>query len=383
MMLELVFWASVALVLYAYLGYPCALMALSFVRHRPVLKSTVTPDVSFIIAAHNEAGRIAEKIENTIGQKYPARNLEIIVASDCSTDETDEIVARYSPRVRLVRAWERNGKEAAQRLGIEASSGYILIFSDVATALAPDGVATIVQNFSDPTVGCVSSVDRFVDADGRTSGEGAYVRYEMLLRSLETRVNTLVGLSGSFFAARRIVCRRWADGRQSDFSALLNAVEMGFRGVLDPQSAGYYQNITNQSRELERKIRTVVRGLAVLASNARMLNPFRFGLFAWQLASHKLCRWLVPFGMVGAVLSNALLASGSTFYAAMLAGQAAFYGAAIGGLWTDLRILRIPSFLLLANLAVLAAWSRYICGDRMIVWKPSERAAQLPPASAR
>ena len=383
MMLEVVFWSAVALVLYAYLGYPCALVALSHVRHRPVRKGTATPDVSFIITAHNEASRIAEKIENTLGQNYPARSLEILVASDCSTDETDEIVARYSPRVRLVRAWERKGKEAAQRLAIEASSGDILIFSDVATALALDGVATIVQNFSDPTVGCVSSVDRFVDADGRTSGEGAYVRYEMLLRTLETRVNGLVGLSGSFFAARRNVCSRWTDGRQSDFSVLLSAVEMGFRGVLDPQSAGYYRNITDQSREFERKIRTVVRGFAVLASNARMLDPFRFGLFAWQLASHKLCRWLVPFGMVGALLSNAWLASGSAFYATLLAGQAAFYGAALGGLWSDRRILRLPSFLVLANLAVLAAWFRYIRGDRMIVWKPSERATQLPRASAR
>jgi glycosyltransferase involved in cell wall biosynthesis len=383
MMLELVFWSSIALVLYAYLGYPCALMALSLVNHRPLRRGTDTPSVSFIITAHNEASRIAEKIENTIGQNYPARRLEIIVASDCSTDGTDEIVGRYSPRVRLVRAGERKGKEAAQRLAIETSSGEVLIFSDVATALAPDGVAAIVQNFSDPTVGCVSSVDRFVDADGRTSGEGAYVRYEMFLRTLETRVNSLVGLSGSFFATRRIVCRRWADGRQSDFSALLNAVEMGFRGVLDPQSAGYYRNITDQSREFERKIRTVVRGLAVLAANARMLNPFRFGIFAWQLGSHKLCRWLVPFGMMGALLTNAPLASGSAFYAATLAGQLVFYAAAIGGLATNLRILRIPSFLLLANLAILAAWVRYTRGDRMIVWKPSERATRLPRASAQ
>ena len=382
MMLEFVFWSSVALVLYAYVGYPCALAALSLFRQRPVQKGPAQPGVSFIITAHNEASRIAEKIENTIGQNYPARSLEIIVASDCSTDDTDEIVGRYSPRVRLVRASERNGKEAAQRLAIDRSSGEILIFSDVATALTPDGVASIVRNFSDPTVGCVSSVDRFVDADGRTSGEGAYVRYEMFLRTLETRVNGLVGLSGSFFAARRIVCRRWAVGRQSDFSTLLNAVNMGFRGVLDPATPGYYRNITDDGREFERKIRTVVRGLAVLTSNARMLNPLRFGLFAWQLASHKLCRWLVPFGMTAALLSNGILASGSTFYTAMLVGQVAFYVAAIAGLWSDLRILRMPFFLLLANLAVLAAWFRYICGDRMIVWKPSERAEQLPRASA-
>jgi glycosyltransferase involved in cell wall biosynthesis len=383
MMLEFVYWSSVALVLYAYLGYPCALVALSLVRRRTVRKKAIAPDVTFIITAHNEASRIAEKIENTLVQTYPVGRLEIMVASDCSVDATDEIVRRYSPRVRLVRASERKGKEAAQRLAIEASSGSILIFSDVATALAPDGVATIVQNFSDPSVGCVSSVDRFIDADGHTSGEGAYVRYEMFLRTLETRVNGLVGLSGSFFAARRIVCRRWADGRQSDFSALLNSVEMGFRGVLDPATAGYYRNLTDEHREFERKIRTVVRGLAVLASNTRMLNPFRFGLFAWQLASHKLCRWLVPFGMAAALVSNVLLASGSTFYTAMLVGQATFYAAAIGGLWSDSRIVRMPYFLLLANLAVLAAWFRYVCGDRMIVWQPSERATKLPRATAR
>src|SRR6185295_5842814 len=161
---------------------------------------------------------------------------------DCSTDDTDAIVLAYGQGVRLVRSPERLGKESAQRLALLEASGDILVFSDVATALAPDAVSTIVRNFADPTVGCVSSVDKFVDADGRVSGEGAYVRYEMFLRALETRVNSLVGLSGSFFAARREVCQRWSADRQSDFNTLLNAVEMGLRGVLDVQSAGYYRN---------------------------------------------------------------------------------------------------------------------------------------------
>src|SRR5712691_3263385 len=106
----------------------------------------------------------------------------------------------------------------------------------------------------------------------------------MFLRGLESRVNGLVGLSGSFFAARREVCRRWAADRQSDFSTLLNTIEMGLRGVLDPESAGYYRNIVDPRRELERKVRTVVRGIAVLGANVRMLNPLRYGLFAWQIA---------------------------------------------------------------------------------------------------
>src|SRR4029077_10602640 len=120
-------------------------------------RGSVTDRVTFIITAHNEAGRIRAKIENTVGQIYPADRLEIIVASDCSTDDTDAIVTSFAPRVRLVRATERRGKEAAQQLAVEAATGDILIFSDVATALAPDAVRTMTANFADPTVGCVSS----------------------------------------------------------------------------------------------------------------------------------------------------------------------------------------------------------------------------------
>ena len=383
---EMAFWGSVALVFYAYLGYPCALWALSLFRSRPVRGAATgdeAPRVSFIITAHNEAARIRDKIENTLAQDYPADALEVLVASDCSTDETDDIVREYSPRVRLVRAPERRGKEAAQGLAVQSASGEILIFSDVATALARDGVTTMVANFADPTVGCASSIDRFVDADGRISGEGAYVRYEMSLRALETRVNSLVGLSGSFFAARREVCRQWATDRQSDFSTLLSCVEAGLRGVLDPRTAGYYRNIADDRRELDRKVRTVVRGMHVLATNARMLNPFRHGLFAWELASHKLCRWLVPFGMLIALISNVLVVSHSWLYGATLAIQCGFYAAAAAGLWTRAPFLRIPAYLLLANFAVLTAWLRFARGERVSTWNPSSRLAALPQTGAR
>jgi glycosyltransferase involved in cell wall biosynthesis len=341
-----------------------------------VTKRTIAPRVSFIITAHNEEARIGEKIDNTLAQDYPADALEVIVASDCSNDHTDEIVRAYSPRVRLARAAERRGKEAAQQIALESASGEIVIFSDVATALAPDGVSTMVANFADPTVGCVSSVDRFIDADGRVSGEGAYVKYEMLLRALETRVNSLVGLSGSFFAARREVCQRWSADRQSDFNTLLNAVEMGWRGVLDVESAGYYQSIADDRREFQRKIRTVVRGIFVLATNRRMLNPLRYGLLAWQLASHKLCRWLVPFAMIAALASNAALVSQSPLYFAMFLVQSAFYAAALYGLAAGVPALKIPTFLLVANLGVLVAWIRFVRGDRIVCWSPSERVTR-------
>jgi glycosyltransferase involved in cell wall biosynthesis len=379
-MASLVFWGSVALVGYAYAGYACVLLVLARFRDRAVKRANITPLVSFIITAHNEERRLREKIHNTLIQDYPASRLDIVVASDGSTDATDDIARAFGDRVRLVRAPERRGKEAAQQLAVEAASGEILIFSDVATALAPDGVSSIVANFADATVGCVSSIDRFVDAAGRPSGEGAYVRYEMFLRALETRANTLVGLSGSFFAARREVCRNWAADRQSDFSTLLNAVDLGLRGVLDSRTAGYYRTIVDGRRESQRKTRTVVRGIAVLARNARMLNPFRYGLFAWQLASHKLCRWLVPFAMIGAAAGNAVLASRSAFYQITFGAQIAFYVVAAAGVWTGAPSLRIPAFLLSSNAAILIAWLRFASGERITCWNPSERLTTLPQA---
>jgi glycosyltransferase involved in cell wall biosynthesis len=381
--MDVAFWTAVALVLYAYAGYPCALALLGLVRRLPAVRAPITPRVTVIITAYNEEAGIGAKLANTLGQRYPADRLDIVVASDCSTDGTDGIVRAFAPRVRLVRSPERRGKEAAQLLAIETAAGEILVFSDAATILDDDGVATIVQRFADPMVGCVSSVDRFIDAGGRVSGEGAYVRYEMKLRALESSVNSLVGLSGSFFAARRTVCREWAVDRQSDFSTLLRTVEMGLRGVLDPACAGYYRNIAEERDEIHRKVRTVVRGLAVLARNRRLLNPFRHGLFAWQLASHKLCRWLVPFAMIAAAIANVALAAQSSFYLGLLGLQGAFYAAALAGLRRRRGLLRLPAFLLVANVAVLIAWLRFARGDRFTSWTPSRRLPSLPQLSSR
>lgn len=198
-LVEWIFWSSLVFMFYAYAGYLLALVVLSCFRNRPVLVGDIQPMVSFVITAYNEEARITEKIENSLQQQYPRERLEIVVASDCSSDRTDDIVRSYAPSgVRLVRAQERRGKEAAQKLAVSQTNGEILVFSDVATTLPSHGIANIVKSFNDPTVGCVSSVDQFVDAQGNLSGEGAYVKYEMLLRRLETRVNTLVGLSGSF-----------------------------------------------------------------------------------------------------------------------------------------------------------------------------------------
>ncbi len=376
--MEWIFWGAVVFVLYAYAGYFLSLWALSLVRNRPVLSGIVYPRVSFIITAFNEETRIREKIDNSLQQAYPRERLEIVVASDCSTDKTDEIVLSYAGQgVRLIRASERKGKEAAQKLAVAQTSGDVLVFSDVATRLSPDGIATIVKSFHDPSVGCVSSVDRFVDADGKMSGEGAYVRYEMALRSLESRVYSLVGLSGSFFAARREVCSPWAEDLQSDFNTLLNSVKRGLRGVSDSASIGYYKNISDERREYQRKVRTILRGIAVLMRSLPLLNPFKHGLFAWQLFSHKLCRWLVPFAMIIAFVANGVLAIDSGGYRLLWSCQVLLYVGTLAYVQIErfpLRhALKLPAFFVLVNVSILDAWIRFLKGERIFRWDPSRR----------
>ena len=376
-MLEIVFWGSAAFVLYAYACYPLLLVLLARVRGRAVRRADITPRVSMIITARNEEQRLRSKIENTLALDYPRDLLDIIVASDASTDATNAIVQAYADRgVRLIVSPERRGKEFAQRLAIEASTAEILVFSDVATQLDPRGLRTMMRNFADPTVGAVSSEDRMVGADGTVSGEGAYVRYEMLLRSLETRLGSVVGLSGSFFAARREICRAWPVDLPSDFTTLLNTLRAGLRGVSDPDSVGYYPDLADKSREYGRKVRTIVRGMSALLRHLEVLNPLRFGIVSWQLFSHKVCRWLVPFAMLGALVANLLLAVASPFYAALAAVQIVGYTVAAAG---TLRrepprgISRILTFLVLANLSILNAWYDLARGRRFVTWEPSRR----------
>jgi glycosyltransferase involved in cell wall biosynthesis len=375
--MELAFWAAVAFVAYAYFGYPLMLGLVAALRPRPIAKGDVTPKVSHIITAHNEEKRLREKIKNALAQTYPAGKLEIIVASDCSTDGTDELVRSFEPQgVRLTRAPDRRGKEHAQKLAIATAGGEVVVFSDVGAAIPSDGIRRIVRNFADPTVGCVSSVDRLLERDGRVSGEGAYLKYEMLLRRLETNTGSVVGLSGSFFAARREVCRDWSTEVPSDFRVLFNAVRLGYRGVSDEDSIAYYRDLVDESREFDRKIRTVVRGITALMANRDLLNPLKYGMLAWQLCSHKICRWLVPFFLMLALASNGMLI-GRPGYLAFFMIHIGFYGLASLGMWTRRlvgnRMFRIPAFVVLANLSILSAWYRYASGQRMVSWTPSDR----------
>jgi cellulose synthase/poly-beta-1,6-N-acetylglucosamine synthase-like glycosyltransferase len=376
--MEILFITSVLLVLFTYFGYPVTLILLGRLRGRDVNRATNFPSVTFIVTVHNEEKRVKEKLENTLNLDYPRDRLEILVASDGSSDRTNEIVLGYQNQgIQLLDIVDRRGKENAQKEAVKKATGEIIVFSDVATMLESEGLQQLVSNFSDPTVGCVSSEDRLLGRDGKPCGEGFYVRYEMWLRRLESRVGSLVGLSGSLFAARKEVCEDFSGEMQSDFRTVLNSMKMGLRGVSDPLAVGLYQDTANQKREWDRKIRTVLRGLTVFFRHLDLLNSFRYGLFSYQLFCHKLLRWLVPLLLFMALVSNAVLYSRSLIFEITLLSQVLFYGLAVLGLMREefqkKNLIRIPSYFLAVNLAILFAWWRYLKGQRIVTWTPTAR----------
>lgn len=376
--MSFIFAASMILVCFAYFGYPLTLSAISKLRKRIVLKSPIEPNITLIITACNEERRITQKLENTKRLVYPREKMQVLVASDGSTDGTNDLVRCYAhDGINLLEFHERRGKENAQKDAVNHATGDIIIFSDVATMLDPHGLKEIVSNFADPTVGCVSSVDRVIDRDGKPCGEGFYVRYEMWLRNLESQVNSLVGLSGSFFAARIDVCRDFSGDMQSDFRTVLNSMKLGLRGISDPDSVGYYQDISDSKKEFDRKVRTVLRGLTVFFKHVEFLNIFKYRLFAYQYFCHKLLRWLVPAFLIISLVTNGILIFSSLIYAFTFALQIIFYLIALKG-WLSKTppsnpAVKIPLYFTTVNIAILVAWWRFVSGKRMVMWAPSER----------
>ncbi len=376
--MQTIFFILVLLVFHAYIGYPISLRLIVLVRKKTVRKEAFFPSVTMIVAAHNEEGRIRQKLENTIEQDYPKEKLQVIVASDGSDDRTNDIVKEYEPHgVQLLEINQRRGKENAQKEALGLASGDVVVFSDVATRLDKQGLRTLAANFHDPEIGCVSSKDKVITPEGAVSGENFYVRYEMMLRELESQANSIVGLSGSFFAARKEVCHDFSAEMQSDFRTLLNTIKMGKRGVSDPETYGYYQDIADEKKEFDRKVRTVLRGMTVYFQHAELLNVFRYRLFSYQYFCHKLLRWLVPIFLIMLLVTNACLLFESSVFLLLFVAQVVFYLTAYYG-WRSTGkggnlFVKIPMYFTVVNLSILTAWYKFLRGERLIMWTPSKR----------
>ncbi|EAR11137.1 glycosyltransferase family 2 protein [Reinekea blandensis] len=379
-MLVLLFWLFAIASIYSYFIYPIILQVLSRQRRHvsTAFQQDSTRTYSLIVTVYNEKHRIEEKLQNLLSLDFDRERLEIIIASDSSDDGTDEIVQTYQDQgIMLVRATERLGKENAQLAAIKSAKGDVLVFSDVATIMEPDALSKLEKHFDDPEVGAVSSEDRFISQDGSVAGEGAYVKYEMWLRKQESRLGGLVGLSGSFFATRKEICRDWDIYSPSDFNTALNCAKAGFRSVSAPDVLGFYQDLKDPSKEYARKVRTVLRGMTGLARHPEVLNVSRLGLFSFQVFSHKLMRWGVPWFLALLLLVTWLLLGQGWVYSLAFVLQVAFYGTAIAAHFhSGVRsnpIAKLIYFFVQVNIALMDSAIKFFTGKKMTTWKPSAR----------
>ncbi len=382
---QIFFWTSVAALLYVYVGYPLLVYLVSIVRPCPVKKSFVEPTVTVLITAYNEERDIRAKLENTLRIEYPKEKLEILVASDCSNDQTDEIVKEFAGQgVKLYRQTARLGKTMAQNAAVELAAGEIILFSDATTDYAPDVLKQMLPNFADETVGCVAGRLIYVDDSRSGVGKGAksYWSYETFIKRSESRACSLIGASGCLYAVRKSAYRPMYAEACSDFLICTKVYEQNLRSVYEPNAVCIEETNRQIDKEWRMRVRVISQTFTDLWRNRAMLNPFRSGFFAVELISHKFLRYAVPVFLILILISSFILSFLSYFYAFAFAAQIVFYAAAISGLILErggkrIGAFAIPLYFFLANAASLGGFYKFLRGERYASWEPMR---ELKPA---
>jgi len=359
--IEIVFWASLAALVWTHLGYPVAVAALARVRPRPPRRADILPSVTLIVPAHNEEDVIERKLENVLALDYPPEQLDVVVTSDASTDATHAIVARFADRgVRLIEC-ERGGKVAAQDRAVRETAGEIVAFGDAHVVWEPGALRELVAPFADPAVGMACGHVRLVNPSGGTNQEGVYWRYEMWLRARESLVHSMTGSNGAIYAVRREAYREVDPRFGHDLSFPYLMVQNGYRAVYEPRAHATENMTTDIEDEFRRKVRMFEHAWLMLF-RGRMFR-LRVGPVYWvELVSHRLLRyWSGPLHVL-LLASSALLAGHGTVYAVALGVQLA--GLALVGVSMlargRIRVLRVLHYYLLVTLATVIALGGYL-----------------------
>jgi len=372
----------IGIIAYVYVGYPAALLVLGLVRPRPVRKADIRPSVSVLIAARNEAQCIGDTLANKLALDYPRDKLEIIVVSDCSDDGTDDIVQQYAhENVVLLRQDPQEGKTAALNRAALHATGDILVFSDANSMYAPDSLKCLVASFADPEVGYVTGKMVYVTRrpSGVSEGCSTYMKYENMLRTLETRVGSVVGVDGGIDACRRDVYTRMDPSLLPDFVLPLNVVEQGFRVVYEPHALLREETLEYARGEYSMRVRVSLRAFHGMMYKRNLFNPIRYGVFSIQLISHKLLRYLVGFVLLLTFIVSAIMVR-EKWIQVFLAVQIVCYILALCGWYASvkarpLKLFYIPFYFCLVNVAAVEAFLRFLKGERQVMWKPREGAA--------
>jgi len=363
---KVVFWLAGVLVVYAYFGYPAVLAILSFfISVTPKRDESYTPKVTLLIMAYNEEGCIREKIENAFATDYPLKKLEIIVASNGTTDRTDEIVREYRDRGVKLFSYKEAGKTNAENLSIPKAKGEIVVLSDANSIYETDAIKKMVSYFADSRVGVVAGRLRYISSDTMTGkGESLYWNYDGIVKTLESKLGKTLVAHGGTMAFRKDILP-------------IRLIGKGYLHIYEPAAVIMEKAAEKGKDEYERKRRIVTQGARSFFTLMREL-PMTQPLVIFELVSHKFLRWIVGVFMAGVFVSNLFLLGGS-FYLVIFVLQIAFYLAALIGYLLErkgikVKLLYIPYFFCLVNAAAMSGVINMLFGGKLSSWEKAKSA---------
>jgi biofilm PGA synthesis N-glycosyltransferase PgaC len=390
--MKILFWLSLFVVFYTYVGYGIVLYAL--VRFRILIKGKrkvlqpgeYMPTVTLIVAAYNEEGIMEEKIQNTLSLDYERDKLQLLFVTDGSTDASAEIVGRYTGTIDLMHSTERKGKIHAIHRAMDAVKSEIVIYTDANTFLNKEALKLIVRHYANPEVGAVSGEKRVMQdaVSDATAGEGFYWKYESTLKKWDSELYSVVGAAGELFSVRRSLYRHVeSDTILDDFMISMLIAKQGYRIIYEPEAYASEQSSDNIKEELKRKVRIAAGGIQSIMRLLPLLNPFAYPMLSFQYISHRVLRWTItPFLLFISLILNALICINEPepLYVLMLVLQILFYLMAWLGWLLEKRKIKVkalfvPYYFCVMNYAVLAGINRYIAGSQSVVWEKAKRKA--------
>jgi len=372
------FWFSLGTLAYIYIGYPLLVWVLARLFGRDPVRRETTPMVSLLIPAYNEEAHIEEKLRNSLSLDYPTDRLEILVASDGSTDRTNAIVKAFAAQgVRLIAMSQNIGKASMLSRVVPLLRGEIVVFSDASSQLARDALRKLLRPFADPRVGCVSGLYRLIgDAVGdlRAQGEGLYWRYETFIKRQESRLHSILGAHGAFYAIRRSLFQHVGETDiNDDYLVPMRIVASGARAVYEPAAVAWERELASVEGEFARRRRIAAGNCQQIAALRHLLHPRR-GWMAFCFFSHKVLRTAAPLLMIALLISSPWLPA--PWAALALGAQALLYGSAWIGYLCQRSGRRIPwlsppLYFCLGNLAMLAGLCKYCFRRGELGWERS------------
>ncbi len=392
--LKIIFWIGFFIIFYAYLGYGILLFFLIKLKRilgisKPYLENMdYEPEVTLFVAAYNEKDYVDAKVRNSFEMKYPKEKVHHVWVTDGSDDGTPEILKKYEG-LEVYHENARGGKIGAMNRGMQFVKTPIVIFSDGNTMLGKESVQEIVNLFRNPKVGCVSGEKRIYQKDADVAagaGEGIYWKYESTLKKWDAELYSVVGAAGELFAIRTNLYREVEkDTLLDDFIISLRVAMDGYTIQYNPNAYAIETSSANVKEELKRKIRIAAGGIQSVVRLRELLNPFKYGILSFQYISHRVLRWtLAPLFLPILLILNIIISATEginsiNFFNIVLILQLLFYSSALLGWYLEnkaikVKILFIPYYFFIMNLAVFLGFKRYIKKSQSVNWERAKRA---------